>query len=308
MGKRKRILVVEDDPVIVRGLRELLRSEDYTVESVASGTRGLDKMLASHPDLVLLDVNLPAVGGLEICRQARAGGFTNPVLMLTARVDQADKISGLEAGADDYITKPFDGRELLARIRAQLRISSRRASPLVVNHAGPGSGNRRLLCIMFTDMKDFSRTMNRDEQLGLKLLKRQNNTITRLVTKYGGRIVEVIGDAFLIAFDSAVVGSECGVSIQRAFMKYNGLRPPREQIHVRMGIHLGDVMEVEGKLRGDTVNVAARLQQLGHPDHITVSAGVYDALKGRLDAHVRKLGLRRVKNIRQPVTVYQITV
>ena len=116
-----RILVVEDDPAILRGLQDNLVFESYEVLTAADGEAGLQMIRSAKPDLVILDLMLPKLNGYEVCRQARADKLTMPILMLTARGDEADRIVGLDLGADDYVTKPFSIRELLARIRALLR-------------------------------------------------------------------------------------------------------------------------------------------------------------------------------------------
>lgn len=117
----KRILVVDDEPQMLLGLRDNLELEGYEVLTAADGEQGLAKALALRPDLVILDLMLPRKSGLEVCRDLRARANTIPVVMLTARSQDTDKILGLELGADDYLTKPFSIAELLARIRAVLR-------------------------------------------------------------------------------------------------------------------------------------------------------------------------------------------
>lgn len=116
-----RILVIEDEPEMQRGLRDNLEFEGYTVEVIGDGVKGLKSLTTSHYDLVLLDVMLPGMSGFDICKQARAQGATIPIIMLTAKGEEVDKVLGLEFGADDYITKPFSLRELLARVKAVLR-------------------------------------------------------------------------------------------------------------------------------------------------------------------------------------------
>jgi DNA-binding response OmpR family regulator len=116
-----RILVVEDDPDMAMGLRDNLKFEGYVVTVAASGEKGLEAALANTPHLILLDVMLPGIDGFEVCRRLRAQGVKAPILMLTARGQEFDKVRGLELGADDYITKPFGLGELLARIKAALR-------------------------------------------------------------------------------------------------------------------------------------------------------------------------------------------
>jgi two-component system response regulator MprA len=116
-----RILVVEDDPQIAEFIHEGLTLEGYSVRVAGNGESGLLWIRSNPPDLVILDVVLPGLDGFEICRRLRAEGRDVPILMLTARGEVADKVTGLDAGADDYLTKPFDFVELLARIRALLR-------------------------------------------------------------------------------------------------------------------------------------------------------------------------------------------
>jgi len=115
------ILVAEDDPHIRDGLMTTLESEGYRVTSVADGAEALRRFENGHFDLVLLDVMMPAVNGFDVCRSIRRANRTVPVMMLTAKGEEVDKVVGLELGADDYITKPFGVRELLARIAAALR-------------------------------------------------------------------------------------------------------------------------------------------------------------------------------------------
>jgi two-component system, OmpR family, alkaline phosphatase synthesis response regulator PhoP len=116
-----RILIIEDEPGLVLTLTDLLASEGYEVESATDGAAGLRLAAAGAPDLILLDVMLPGKNGFDVCRDLRAGGVTTPVMMLTARGQVIDKVLGLKLGADDYLTKPFEPMELLARIEAMLR-------------------------------------------------------------------------------------------------------------------------------------------------------------------------------------------
>lgn len=118
-----RILVIEDEPEMQRGLRDNLEFEGYDVEVIGDGKKGLDALVSKKFDLVLLDVMLPGMSGFDVCKNARAQGVTIPIIMLTAKGEEVDKVLGLEFGADDYITKPFSLRELLARVKAVLRRS-----------------------------------------------------------------------------------------------------------------------------------------------------------------------------------------
>lgn len=115
------ILVIEDEPDMVLGLRDYFELEGYTVSDARDGEEGLKKALEEKPDLIILDLMLPKMSGLDVCRSLRKSNFDAPILMLTARGQELDKVLGLEIGADDYITKPFSLNELLARVRAHLR-------------------------------------------------------------------------------------------------------------------------------------------------------------------------------------------
>jgi len=125
-----RILVVEDDPAILRGLSETLMRESYEVLTAADGETGYRLVREKSPDLVILDLMLPKLSGYEICRKMRSDGMHTPILMLTARGDEGDRVLGLDLGADDYVSKPFSLRELMARVRALLR-RARPAQPLL---------------------------------------------------------------------------------------------------------------------------------------------------------------------------------
>ncbi|HUM16952.1 MAG TPA: response regulator transcription factor [Candidatus Nitrosotalea sp.] len=116
-----RILIVDDEPEMVRGLEDNLRFEGYQTIAAGDGKRGLALALSEAPDLILLDVMMPGVSGWDLCRELRGRGLDIPVIMLTARGEEVDRVLGLELGADDYVTKPFSLRELMARIRAVLR-------------------------------------------------------------------------------------------------------------------------------------------------------------------------------------------
>ena len=117
------ILIVEDEPAMQLGLKDNLELEAYTVTIASDGVEGLSNIKSHSFDLILLDVMLPKLSGFDVCKAVRAAGIFTPIILLTARAEELDKILGLEFGADDYITKPFSVRELLARVKAILRRS-----------------------------------------------------------------------------------------------------------------------------------------------------------------------------------------
>jgi DNA-binding response OmpR family regulator len=134
-----KILIVEDEPNMVAGLRDNFEFEGYQVVTAPDGVAGLERALSEMPDLVILDVMMPRMSGLEVCQQLKAKRPSIPIIMLTARGQEVDKVVGLELGADDYVTKPFSIRELLARVKAVLRRA----------HNSPKNGDR----YMFGDVE-----------------------------------------------------------------------------------------------------------------------------------------------------------
>ncbi|WP_028695953.1 response regulator [Pseudomonas cremoricolorata] len=130
-----RLLLIEDDVALGEGIHQALRREGYTVDWLQDGSSALHALRSESFDLAVLDLGLPKLDGLEVLRRLRQGGAALPVLILTARDATEDRIAGLDAGADDYLVKPFDLAELKARLRALLRRSAGRASALI-EHAG----------------------------------------------------------------------------------------------------------------------------------------------------------------------------
>jgi two-component system alkaline phosphatase synthesis response regulator PhoP len=117
----QKILIVEDEEALLKGLELNLAREGYQILTAATGEEGLRLAIRENPQLVLLDIMLPGMNGLDVCRELRHKGFDAPIIMLTAKSEEVDRVVGLEIGADDYVTKPFSRRELLARIRVRLR-------------------------------------------------------------------------------------------------------------------------------------------------------------------------------------------
>jgi DNA-binding response OmpR family regulator len=172
-----KILIVEDEPDMVLGLKDNFEFEGYEVVTASDGAAGLERARSEHPDLLVLDIMLPKLSGLEVCKTLRAEGFAAPIVMLTARGQEIDKVVGLELGADDYVTKPFSIRELLARVRAILRRTE--------------GGKKRLARYRFADLElDFEtyRATKGGERLEMSprefellryLIERKGETVTR---------------------------------------------------------------------------------------------------------------------------------
>lgn len=175
---KSKILIVEDEPNMSRGLQDNLEFEGYHVETAADGQTGLKLILANHYDLILLDVMMPEMSGFEVCKKAREKGVKSPIIVLTAKSEEMDKVLGLELGADDYITKPFSLRELLARVKAALR----RGTPLPEREKETHTiGKLTINFKAFTAQDDSGPVkMSHKEYAILKyLLDRKNEIVTR---------------------------------------------------------------------------------------------------------------------------------
>jgi two-component system alkaline phosphatase synthesis response regulator PhoP len=170
-----KILIVEDEPDMVLGLKDNFEFEGYEVLTAADGAAGLERARAHKPDLVILDIMLPRYSGLEVCKTLRGEGFTAPIIMLTARGQEIDKVVGLELGADDYVTKPFSIRELLARVRAILRRSE--------------GGKKRLSRYRFSDVElDFEIYQAKKSGEPLDLSPREFELLRYLIERKGDTV------------------------------------------------------------------------------------------------------------------------
>src|SRR5262245_34146175 len=166
---------------------------------------------------------------------------------------------------------------------------------------------RRLAAIMFTDIVGFSRQMGADEARMLRLLEIHNQMIRQAVTEHHGHVIKVMGDAFLVDFPSVVNAVQCAQRIQTQFRAHNVDKDSAEQIHVRIGIHLGDIVQRNGDVLGDGVNVASRLQTLAEPDTICISQAVYKEIEKKLPLDtIIALGKPKLKNIVQREPVYAL--
>jgi len=166
---------------------------------------------------------------------------------------------------------------------------------------------RKLAAIMFTDMVGFSRQMGADEARTLRVLEVHNHIIQQAVAEYAGHVIKTIGDGFLVDFPSVVNAVQCAQRIQAQFRTHNTEKEPAQQIHVRIGIHLGDIVQKDGDVFGDGVNIASRLQEMADPDTICLSDMVYrDVAKKLALGAVVSLGRPKLKNIAERFQVYAL--
>lgn len=154
----KRILIAEDEPVIREGLVDLLESEGYAVTAVADGEAAVEAWKTGGIDLALLDIMMPRLSGYDVCREIRKRDTTLPIVFLSAREEEIDKVLGLELGADDYVVKPFGVRELVARVKAALR----RTESTTATHGPAGSSEPFSFGDCFVDPARYTVTVSRD--------------------------------------------------------------------------------------------------------------------------------------------------
>jgi len=166
--------------------------------------------------------------------------------------------------------------------------------------------HRRLAAIMFTDMVGYSALAQADEATALALLDRHNRMLRPLFAEFGGREVKTIGDAFLIEFESALEAVQSALEIQRTLHDYNATAPPERKIRIRIGIHVGDVVQTAGDVLGDAVNIASRIEPLAEPEGICVSQQVVDQVQNKVAAPLVKMPPVELKNIHVPMSVYRV--
>ena len=167
---------------------------------------------------------------------------------------------------------------------------------------------RRLAAIMFTDMVGYTLLAQKNEPVSLSVLEDQRNLIRPILSKHNGREVKTIGDAFLIEFSSALDAVRCAYEIQKAAGEYNSSRPEEQLINLRIGIHLGDVVESQGDISGDAVNVASRIGPFAEKGGISLSRQVYDQVRNKFELPLLSIGPKILKNVSTSVEVYKIAL
>src|SRR5512132_320120 len=170
------------------------------------------------------------------------------------------------------------------------------------------SMQRRLAGILAADIAGYSRLMHADETVTVRDLKAHQSVILPLVGRHGGRIIDTAGDGIMAEFPSVIGATECAVEIQTVMTERNLRVPESRRMRFRIGINLGDVIHDETRIYGDGINIAARLEALAQPGGVLVSNTVYDQVRGKLPLTFEDVGERQVKNIEQPVRIYQLHI
>ncbi len=167
-------------------------------------------------------------------------------------------------------------------------------------------GERKLAAIMFTDMTGYTVLGQRNESLSLALLEEQRKLIRPILTRHNGREVKTIGDAFLVEFPSGLDGVRCAYDIQRAVREFNISLRQENRVHLRVGIHLGDVVEYQGDISGDAVNVASRIESLADDGGVCLTRQVYDQVNNKFELRLESLGLQQLKNVNVPIEIFKM--
>jgi DNA-binding response OmpR family regulator len=297
MDPRPHIVVVEDEATQRQLLADYLAGQNFRVSAVDSGAALHRLVERDAPALVLLDVGLPGEDGFALVRRLREKSSRIGIIMVTSAGDTVDRVVGLETGADDYITKPFEPRELLARVRSVLRRGAAERD---------AASARRIAAIVAADVAGYSRLVGDDEEGTLARLRALRRALIYGETDaHRGRVVRVMGDGFLIEFSSAIDAVRCAVAVQRG-MAAAADEPAERRLQFRVGINVGDVLADGEDILGDAVNIAARLEGIAEPGGICLSAAAYEQIRGKLDIAVADIGEPELKNIARPVRAYRV--
>ncbi len=299
MDPRPHIVVVEDEAMQRQLLADYLAGQNFRVSAIDSAAALHRLVEREAPALVLLDVGLPGEDGFALARWLREKSGRIGIIMVTSAGDTVDRVVGLETGADDYVTKPFEPRELLARVKSVLR----RRTP--DRDAAPA---RRIAAILAADVAGFSRLVGDDEEGTLARLRAlRRELIDPEIGAHRGRIVRIMGDGILVEFASAVDAVRCAVAVQRG-AAVAAAGPPERRIQYRVGINVGDVLADGDDILGDSVNIAARLEGIAEPGGICLSAAAYEQIRGKLEIAVADMGEQDLKNIARPLRTYRIVL
>ena len=299
MDERPYIAVVEDEAPQRSLLVDYLGRQGFRVIGTESG-RGLRQLFEREaPALVMLDIGLAGEDGFALARWLREKSGRVGIIMVTSAADTVDRVVGLETGADDYVTKPFEPRELLARVKSVLRRGA---------HDREAVPARRIVAILAADVAGYSRLVGDDEEGTLARLRTlRRELIDPEIAAHRGRLVHVAGDGLLIEFASTIDAVRCAVAVQRS-MAATDAGPPEQRLQYRVGINVGDVLADGDDILGDSVNIAARLEGIAEPGGICLSAAAYEQVRGKIEVTVADMGEQDLKNIARPLRTYRVVL
>ncbi len=169
-------------------------------------------------------------------------------------------------------------------------------------------GQRRLVAVMFTDMVGYTALGQRSESLSLALVEEQRKLVRQILSRHDGREVKTMGDAFLVEFPNAVDAVRCAYDIQRAIREFNLSLAADKRIHLRIGVHVGEVVESQGDISGDAVNIASRIEPLAEDGGVCITRQVYDHVQNKVDLPMSNIGPKSLKNVTEPMEIYKMVM
>lgn len=340
-----KILIADDNDLSRQMISDVVATMGHELVVAEDGPSALLSARVQMPDLIILDVEMPGLTGFEVCRLLRAEEATNriPIIMLTALHEAEDRVYGLDIGADDYLTKPFNPRELIARIEKRLRAKlegdemrlrqatirrtfERFVAPQVVDKLLQDptlvklGGEMQEVTVMFADLEGFTRMSERmhPEKL-LSILNKYHQLVVEVVQQHQGTVNKFMGDGVMVLYntplptpDHALQAVSTAIDIRKRLSNFHGSLPEEHRLDVNFGIHTGPaVVGNVGTARimdftavGDTVNLASRLCELAQRSQILISDRAYQQLQDRIA--VRVLGPQQFKNRVDPVMTCEV--
>jgi class 3 adenylate cyclase len=341
-----RILAVDDNKQNLSLLERALTSSQYEVVTAEDGPTALKLVDSAGPDLVLLDVMMPGMSGYEVCQRIRANDATCllPVVMLTALTDVADRIRGIEAGADDFLSKPVNREELLTRVKSLLRIKTLHDEVETKNHllrnlfgryvsaelaaeivADPGrhlklGGDKREVTILFGDLRGFTPLAEQlDPEDVVDILNTYLKLVIDAVFEFGGTLDKFRGDGFMAFFgapfareDDPLKAVRCALAIQERLTRITFKKFPEVRLHMGIGINTGIVIagnigserRTDYTVIGSEVNTAQRFESNAGPGQILITGNTFERVKKAVQ--VRELGPLRVTGKQEGVPAYDV--
>jgi adenylate cyclase len=340
-----KILVADDNRDNLELVSDIIQVMGYDVLTALDGPTTLEIAFSTIPDLIVLDVNMPGMTGFEVCEHLKAAGETTniPIIMLTALTDVDNRVVGLGLGADDYLTKPFQPRELMARIetrlRAKVETDDLRETQEIIRRTFeryvPASvvaqlldnprqirlgGDLQEVTVLFSDLENFTQVAERSTPEDvLKILNTYHTLVVNIIQQHGGTIDKFIGDGVMALYNTPLPQENHVLSaVETALQVRNTLRDFHQefdtefQMQINMGIHTGTAVVgnvgsadiMDFTAVGDTVNIAARLQGLGEQGQILISEAAYAAIHDYIAAE--PIGPLSVKGRTNAVTTYEV--
>ena len=333
------ILIVDDEAGIVSSLARQLEQEPVQVAEFTDSTQALAAIQQQHFSLILSDNLMPKLTGLELLTQARELSPHTRRVLITGYTDANAAIDAFNKRIiHRYLHKPWEKDEFLNVVREelaiyaaeerqrtaqrQMEVRSRRRSQMLATAitalqeeerdaqilSETRTVTHRLAALLIGDVVGYSRLMSEDSMETLRVLNERRRVWGAEITRVGGHLVNAPGDSILAEFESALDAVHCALAVQQEFGRDNRALPPSRQMHFRVGITVGEVLDQGGDLYGEGVNIAARLESMVDPGQICVSENVYQLVRPNLHVPMEFIGEKALHNIPDLVRAYRIVI